>query len=430
VGPRGVPPTGRLVLGASGLTTLGALPPFLLGAQAILIMEDLRFGPGGLGLAVGVFFAAAAVATLGGAPWFERWDGRTGRLVAGGLVGTGGLATAFLVHTWVGLLAAMTILGLANAACQGSANKTVAAVVPMHRRGLGFGVKQSAVPLAVMLGGLAVPTMTALLGWRSTFLVTAVVGLLVLTLALGSPARQPVGRSARAAGARARAFSADVSAARALQRAPRGPLLLCGAGIAFANMAGNFLGAYLASWAHGVGLTLNQAGLLLAAGSGLCVLVRIGSGHGADRRHGGNLPVVAMMLCGGAVSVALLGAVAEPWAVVVFGLLAFGLGWSWPGLMLYAVARVGRDAPTQASSFVQAGGFLGGAVGPALMGWVVTSVGFREAWWCAAGALLVAGGLVLAARAGFHRDLRRRPPQQPFGFGGGRHHPRYVVGPE
>ncbi|HEY4543172.1 MAG TPA: hypothetical protein VIG40_00875, partial [Tissierellaceae bacterium] len=34
----------RLMLGASALTTLGALPPFLLGAQAVLVMRDLDFG--------------------------------------------------------------------------------------------------------------------------------------------------------------------------------------------------------------------------------------------------------------------------------------------------------------------------------------------------------------------------------------------------
>jgi fucose permease len=116
------------------------------------------------------------------------------------------------------------------------------------------------------------------------------------------------------------------------------------------------------------------------------------------------------------------------WSVVVFGFVAFALGWSWPGLLLYAVARVGRDAPGQASSVVQAGAFAGGALGPVLFGLVVGQVGFEAAWFTAAAAFLVAAVLALVARSGFRKDLRRRPPARPFGYGGGRDRPRWTAG--
>lgn len=105
--------------------------------------------------------------------------------------------------------------------------------------------------------------------------------------------------------------------------------------------------------------------------------------------------------------------------------LAFAVGWSWPGLFLYAVARLGRDAPTQAASVVQAGAFIGGAVGPALFGLVVSLVGFQPAWYVAAAAFTTAAVLVLLARRGFRLDLERRPPTEPFGYGGGRDKPRF-----
>lgn len=416
---------GPLMLSASALTTLGAIPPFLLGAQAVLMMDDLDFTSGGLGVAVSVFFAVAAMTTILGARILERITVRTGRLVAGLLVTTGALGVFFLVDRWALLVVAMVILGAGNAACQGVSNKTIASLLPPHRRGLGFGIKQSAVPAAIMLGGLAVPTTTEVFGWRSTYLVVGVVGLLVVVSALFRERSPATGvepdRDDEAA-------SAPSSIPRVLEAAPRGPLLMCGLAITFASMAANFLGAYLASWAHDVGLTIGQAGLLLAAGSASSVLVRIYSGFRADGRHGGNLSVVIGMIMAGAVCLVVIGAVPQPWVVVVFGVLAFGLGWSWPGLMLYAVARLGRDAPTQASSVVQAGAFVGGAVGPALMGWVVFAVGFREAWWCAAGAFVISGVLTLWARAGFRRDLWRRPPSKPFGFGGGRDVPKFTVG--
>lgn len=431
----------RLMLGASGLTTLGAIPPFLLGAQAVLIMADLDFGPARLGVAVSTFFAVAALVTILAGGLFDRGGGPLGRVAAGALVAAGGIGVALLVHDWPWLVMAMAVLGAANATCQGTSNRTVATVLPAHRRGLGFGLKQSAVPVAIMLGGLAVPTTTEVFGWRSTFLVTGSIGVLVALTGLlslvrargtsaapvrdapvgGAPAPTPDRSSVGAGGA--------PHTSRAPDRAPWGPLLMCGLAITFASSAANFLGAYLASWAHDVGLTVGQAGLLMAAGSGSSVVVRVASGLQADRRHGNNLLVVATMTMIGAVCLALLGSVPEVWAVVLFGFLAFALGWSWPGLMLYAVARVGRDAPTQASSVVQAGAFVGGALGPVSFGLVVAGLGFRGAWLAAAAAFLVAGVLTLVARRGFRRDLIARPPSQPFGFGGGRREPRFTTPP-
>ena len=405
----------RTMLAASALTTLGALPPFLLGAQAVLMQRELGFGAAGLGVAASTFFAVAAVVTIvtGGA--FERLAPRTRLVLAGTGVAVGGLVLALLVHDWAGLVAAMALLGAGNAACQGTSNVTVATVLPQHRRGLGFGLKQSAVPAAIMFGGLAVPTTTALLGWRSPFLTTGLIGVLVVVAAL---LRRDGGQGAQRAPHRGQVHD----------RAPRGPLLLCGVAMCCASAAANFLGAYLASWAHAVGLSLGEAGLLMAAGSACSILVRVVSGYRADQRHGGNLSVIAAQMFTGAVCLLLLGLVPVGWAVVVGSVLAFAIGWSWPGLMLYAVARVGRDAPGQASSVVQAGAFTGGALGPVLFGLVVSEVGFAEGWLTAAASFALAGALTLVARSGYRRDLHRRPPATPFGYGGGRTQPRFTVG--
>lgn len=414
--------SGMLMLSASALTTLGAIPPFLLGAQAVLMQQDLGFGAAGLGIAVSTFFAVAAGVTILGSRLLDRMAGPVGRVVSGAFVAAGGLGVALLVHDWRSLVAAMAVLGVANAACQGTSNKTVATVLPAHRRGLGFGMKQSAVPAAIMLGGLAVPTTTELFGWRSTFVVTGTVGLLVLLTSLPHVLRQ------RQRGSDQAGPSPRVGQPERIDAAPWGPLLLCAVAITCASMAANFIGAYLASWAHDVGLTIGQAGLLMAAGSGASVVVRIASGIQADRRHGGNLAVVAAMIASGALCLALIGGVPEPWAATVFGFLAFAAGWSWPGLMLYAVARVGRDAPTRASSVVQAGAFTGGALGPALLGLIVSTVSFQGAWFAASGLFVLAFTLTMLARAGFRRDLVRRPPASPFGYGGGRRSPKYVTG--
>ncbi len=394
--------------GASSLTTLGAIPPFLVGAQAVWVRDDLGIGLGLLGVSVGAFFGAAAVGAVGAGPVLDRLGRRHGRVLAGLLVGAGGAAMAGLVRDAASLVACMALLGLGNATCQTTANLAMARALPPHRRGLGFGVKQSAIPLAIMVGGLAVPVLGATLGWRSTFVATGFAGSAVVVTAL---VRRPA-----AAPAAADPGPLD------FDRPPWRPLLLCGLGITCASAAANFLGAFVASWAYEVGLGATAAGMLMAAGSAGSIVVRIASGYRADRRQGGNLPVAAVQMFVGAAS--LLGlAVAAPASVVVFGFVAFAVGWSWPGLLLFAVTRVGRDTPGRASGVIQAGAFAGGSIGPVGLGALAGQAGFPVAWLAGSGLFVAAGSLVLLARRGFVADLRRRPPRTPIASGDRRSRP-------
>jgi MFS family permease len=166
----------------------------------------------------------------------------------------------------------------------------------------------------------------------------------------------------------------------------------------------------------------------MALGSGINILVRVAVGHLADRRYGRNLPVVAIQMLVGGASLAAL-SIGSPSVVVPAGLVAFALGWSWPGLLLYAVVRVGRDAPGTASGIIQAGAFVGGAAGPALFGVMVGLVGYQTAWQAATACFAVAAGLVLLARRMFIADLVARPPVHPIGYGGGRRAPARTTPP-
>ena len=398
----------RLMVAASGLTTLGALPPFLLGAQAVWVRDDLSVGLGQFGVGISVFFASAALGSVVAGAVIDRVGRRLGLVMAGILVAAGGTIMAALVTGALSLLGAMAALGLGNACCQTVANLSMARALPPGRRGLGFGVKQSAVPLAIMLGGLAVPTLGGMLGWRSTFVATAGVGALVALTALVRPERAVVA---------APAAIAD------LDPPPWRPLLLCGIGITFASAAANFLGSFIASWGYEIGLTATTTGLLMAAGSAGSIVLRVLSGWRADGRHGANLPVVAAQMYAGAVC--LVGvAIGTDATVLGFGFLAFSVGWAWPGLLLFAVARLGRDAPARASGVVQAGAFVGGAIGPMGFGALAGEAGFRLTWLLAAGCFVVAGTLVLLARRGFRYDLAARPPRTPLTTGGGRVRPR------
>jgi MFS family permease len=385
------------MLGAAGLTTLAALPVFLLSAQSVLVREDLGFSEPQLGLAVSAFFGSAALTSMSAGALVERLGRRTGTLVAGALAVVTGLSIALAAHTYVALLVFLVLGGVANAALQMTANVTLARSVAPHRRGLAFGVKQSAVQVAVLLGGLAVPTVGVVLGWRWTFAAAALAAVAVVLAGLRVPAASPA--------ARRQAEPAD--------RPPGGALVVSAVAMMLASASVNAMGSFLPAWAFDVGLTPGTAGLLVAAGSALSVLVRVLSGVVADRRKGRNMPVVSAYLVAGGVGMWMVSLGGVP-MLVAGSLLAFAIGWAWPGLFLFAVVRMGRDSPATASGAVQGGAFAGGAAGPLLFGLMVASFGYPAAWRTAAVVILVAAALLLVARRMFVVDLTRRPPRRPL----------------
>jgi MFS family permease len=387
----------RTMLAAAAMTTLGALPVFLLSAQSVLIRQELDFGEAQLGLAASAFFGAAALASLLAGALLDRLGRRFGTLVAGGLTMVVALMVAVLARSFAVLLVLLVLAGVANAAMQMTSNLTLARSVEAGQRGLAFGIKQSAIPSAILLGGLAVPTVGAVVGWRWTFVALAVAAGAVVLAGLRLPQ------------------SAVVLPDRTVDRdrPPKGALVVSAVAMVLASASTNSLGSFVPSWAFHVGLTPSEAGLLVAAGSALSVLVRVLSGALADRRRGRNLPVVSAYLVSGAVGMVVLSYDHVP-ALLVGTMVAFGIGWAWPGLLLFAVVRVGRDSPTAASGTIQAGAFAGGACGPAVFGLLVAATSFETAWRVAAAAMLVSASLLVVARQMFVRDLTRRPPRKPL----------------
>jgi len=387
-----IPEVAITMSAASAMTTLGAIPVFLLSAQSVFIRRDLDFDEARFGLAVSCFFAAAATTALLGGGIVDRLGRRRGTLLAGATSVLGGAGLAWGARSYAVLVVSLIVLGIANAAMQVTSNLSLAKSVPPHRQGLAFGVKQSAIPFAIVLGGLAVPSVGVIIGWRWTFGITAILAILVIVGGLFLP-REPVIRAA---------------AQGPLEKAPTMALALTAGAMAVASAAVNSLGAFVASWGFQIGMTPSQTGFLMAAGSGLSIGARVLTGHRADRRDGRNFPVVAAQMLFGSAALAVVSIPSIP-TLWVSTILAFAVGWAWPGLMLFAVVRVGREAPGAASGAVQAGAFVGGAAGPALFGLLVSHTDYPFAWRVASLFLMIAAGMVFVARRMFQRDLVVRP---------------------
>jgi predicted MFS family arabinose efflux permease len=152
------------------------------------------------------------------------------------------------------------------------------------------------------------------------------------------------------------------------------------------------------------GIAPGPAGLSLTLGSAVCCAARVAGGWQADRRPGKQVGVIAALLASGAVGLALI-AVPGTVALVAGVVLGFGLGWSWPGLMNFAVVRLHPQAPAAATSITQTGVYAGGCVGPLALGAVATAASYQTMWIVAAVAMVGAAVLMLVGS----RMLTRSP---------------------
>ena len=384
---------------AVAIATVGTLPVFLVGALAVLIGTDLHLTATQIGAAATAFYATGAVSSVPAGRLGERWGGRRVSVIAGLLAVTSlvGLALA-PAHFWF-LLALMSVGGLANALAQTGANLLLSGGAAARSQGFAFGVKQSAVPLATMLGGIAIPVFGLTVGWRASFALFGALALLVSVLQLldgvGQGHQEPQLRSGPG---------------------PRGlgerRFLLFAVAAGLAGAATNSMAAFLVTWSVEVGLSMGRAGTLMAVASVLAVCARVVSGVMADRRGGQHVLVVAIHITGGAVGMFLLSLGVAP-LVVVGALMAYAIGWSWPGLLLMAAARLNPGAPGRSMSMIQTGAFTGGMSGPILFGLATDAWGGPIAWRLAGLSMAVSVTVLLYTRHAWRRRVARGAEEGP-----------------
>ena len=269
------------------------------------------------------------------------------------------LACALLARSLPVLLVLLGLAGLANAVCQPAINLFMADQVPLERQGIAFGIKQSAIPTAVLVSGLALPLLALPLGWRATFAICAGAALVVAAV---------VGRSATR-------FVPPPERERAPR--PSRKLIVTAVAAAIASGGPSALGAYLVASAVDVGIAEGAAGVLAAAGSAASLLVRIAAGASGRPPARLRLPAMVALLVAGAAGFALL-------TVGRAGAVRASARWSrsgWagagPGLFNLAVVDLHREAPAAATGVTQTGIYVGAAAGPAAFGLLSSELATR-----------------------------------------------------
>ena len=371
---------------AVSVATIGVLPSFLTGGLAVQIRDELGFGASALGLAVALFFVVSSLSSALAGRVVER-VGSHAAMRSSSIVGALTLlAVAIFAGSWWGLVACLILGGMGNAIAQPATNLMLTREVPSGRQGLAFGIKQAAIPVATLLAGLAVPVLAVTVGWRWAF---AGAALIALTVSLLVP-REGDGAPSRVKETRA-------------GDAPLAPLILLAVGIGLGSTAATPLGAFVVSSAVSVGIEVGAAGLLLALGSGVGIVVRVVAGHLADSMSSGRLRLVAAMLVLGTAGFAML-ASGSPGLFVVGVVLAFGAGWGWPGLFNFAIVKSNPKAPAAATGITQTGASGGAALGPLLFGYTVEATSFGTAWLGTAAVALLSAVAILAGRRMLLRD--------------------------
>ncbi len=366
-------PTGSAALAL----TVVALPSFLVGAFAPTIKEDLGFGDTALGALFTVGFLVSAVALQVTGRVADRRGPTLSLRLGMVLAAAASLFMSTAATAYALLLLAFGLNRLAEAMVQPATNTLISRSVPARQRGRAMGAKQSAIPLATALAGLSVPVLGGAIGWRGTF---ALVAALAVPAFLLVPRHVPPG-------AQASRTRGDLWRTRHLQLISAGGALAAGSVITVAG--------FLTTAAEEAGYSEGTAGLLLTLGGVVMIGSRLVWGWLADRFVFDRFLVVAGAIGVGSVAYPLLAAGSKP-TIALGTALVFGVGWSWPGLVILGVVEHHPGEPGAATAVLQTSIRVGALASPVAFGALADGVGFGAAWMLSFGLALGATALMLA----------------------------------
>lgn len=368
----------RPTLSSATSIAVVAMPPFLLGAFAPTIREELNFGATALGAIFSFGFLVSAMILQFGGSLADDAGPRKAIRIGLTIAAAGAIGISTMGRTYVLLVAFYGVIRVAEALVQPSTNSLISSLVPPQRRGIAMGIKQAAVPLSTALAGLAVPLLGDAIGWRGVF---ALVALLAIPAWFSIPFAPSLPKR-------------NVGVRRQLWRTPHLRLAAIAGGFSAGAML--TVAGFLATAAtETAGFSQSKAGLLMTVGGAVMIVSRVSWGLAADRWAFDRFKAVGIVLFVGAGSFPLFAAGTQT-TMIIGTALIFGIGWSFPGMFLLGVIEQHPETPGVASAIVQTGVRVGALISPFLFGVMVDQWGFDVAWYLPAGLSLVGGVLMFA----------------------------------
>lgn len=368
----------RPTAASAAALTVVAVPTFMLGAFGPRIKEELGFGETAFGAIFTLGFLASALGLQFAGVVADR-RGPSPTLRAGIVVASiGSLAIALFGRSYFALVAFFCLIRVGESMVQPATNTLVSRVVPLGLRGRSVGIKQSAIPFSTAVAGFAVPVAGDTIGWEATFGIVAACALPVLLLVPPNPATPP---------------AAPNTGSESLRRLPHLRLLALGGCFAAGSVV--TVSGFFTTAAEEAGYSEGGAGVLLGIGGLILIVSRLSWGSIADRFAFDRFRAVAAAVAVGSGAFVLFAT--ESRSLLVVGtIVVFGVGWSWPGLMLLGLIELHPEAPGAASAVVQTAILVGALISPLAFGAVADAGGFAVAWYLPFGFALVAAALLVA----------------------------------
>ncbi len=376
----------RGVRADAGLTTWPSYPWVVLVAS-LLVQTAASLGNQGisplapflvtdLGLTrsqVGLLVTATVVGGLGVLMLAGSLSDRFGvrRLFLIGMMLAGiPLALAALAPEYVWLLLPMALYGIGNGFALPPTTRAIVEWFPNRRRGLAMGIKQTGVAMAGLICGLMVPPLGQAFGWRGALLVLGLVCIASGALAWLAYRDRPV----ESAGAKAPrpAFGTVIR--------NRNLLLLSCVTFLYGGVQLSIVGFLVLFLTERLGLSIAEAGGLLALAQGGGVVGRIGWGLVSDTVFGGRrkvvIGIIGVLAALSSFGLAATGA-ETPRAVLLLTLAVAGVSAiGWNGINMTFVAEIaGRQASATAAGVNLTASYMGIMVGPPLFGLLVDWTG-------------------------------------------------------
>ena len=359
-------------------TVSGVFPGLASGSLAVQASEDFGITEGAWGWTLSAFFFGSAVSSVALGRVAQRIGPRRQLLITTAATAVVQLLVATVARSFGLVLALLVVAGCVNAASQTAVNLALSQA-NLPRLGIAMATKQSAMPAAAMLGGLAVPALALTLGWRWSYVLGACVALIAHV------------------GVRA-TVAPGVTPSTAAERSAESSTRLL-AFVAFTSFLLAYTSGAINAWlvASGVDAGLGEgfAGIALSIAAALGISMRLLAGTRLDASPVPPFTAAARLFTIGIVGFALL-AVRNPALHVVAGLLAFSCGWIWPAFTNYAIVRTNPRSAARATGMTQTGVYLGVMAAPATTGPIVDGAGYPAMWIVTAivGSAAVAGLLI------------------------------------
>lgn len=354
-----------------------ALPAFMAGATAPYVMTELGLTEREFGLVITFFFLGAAIfATRGGRLVDKSPIPKSVRLASGLTLLCLVLLATLPSHALI--FGALLLVGGAGlAVAMPASNLLIMNAADSENRGVLFGVKQAAIPVATMLCGIAIPLVVDAHGWRYGFLAVGLIPSMAFIFSRSAAGGQMSHRE-------------EVSVV--VKNRADGLVRFVGIGGGLGAGAASGFATFLVAWAVNRGISAASAGTLLAVSSVAGIISRVASGWIVDRFDYRETRIVAALLGTGALGFLIL-SVGSLALLVVGAIIGYAAGWGWPATYNMSLSTIAPDRVGTATGKAQVGIAIGGASGPVVFGTLINSVGYRPAWIFAALSLGVASGI-------------------------------------